>query len=382
MATSPDPTSSEAVTPAATAPSAPDGTPAQKLAAEALGTAVLVLVGCGSLVLASSSSGFGDANILSVGLSFGLAVTVMAYAVGRVSGGHFNPAVSVAAAVSGRMTWAEAGRYAGAQVVGGIVGALVLLVLALGNDRFEAFDTSLAANSWGDDGTGYALWAALLVEIVLTALFVFVVLAVTDRRSSVNAAFAPLVIGLTLAVIHFVAIPLTGTSVNPARSIGPALFSGVDPLLQLWVFIVAPLLGAVAGGLAYPALFGRDADPVEGSGLSFSRPARAQQPVAQQGGQQGWSQGAQQGGWAQGGQQGQQGWAPDPAPIIQDGWQWDPVAGQWKPLEQPQAPQQTGQQTGQQGWGPTTGQTGQTGQAGQAGGQWPDEGDGRTQIRP
>ncbi|MCD4524584.1 MIP/aquaporin family protein [Nocardioides sp. cx-173] len=352
------------------APPAPaPPTTGQKFAAETLGTFVLVLFGCGSFLIASQRYGseFADASLLlitSIGLSFGFAVAVMIYAFGRISGGHFNPAVTVGAALSGRMAWSQTPVYIGGQLLGAIVAGGVLLVFGLGFDGFEAFDTSLGANGWGDDGTGYALWAALLIELVLTAIFVLVILAVTDERNE-HPGMAPLVIGLTLAAIHFVAIPATGTSVNPARSIGPALFSGTDPIIQVWVFILGPLLGAAAAGLLYPAIFGRATDPVPGSGLNFGRPGVAAVPgygMPDQYQQQ-WNQqnpaypaahaaapaeqqaSAQQGGWGE-------------QPIIQDGWQWDPQAQQWIPAQQqaPQAPQA----------------------------QWPhpDAGGGQTQVRP
>jgi aquaporin Z len=342
-----------AMTDSPPAPAPP--TTAQKFAAETLGTFVLVFLGCGSVLLAGLATGSVESagdfaslpSIVSIGLSFGLAVTLMAYAVGRISGGHFNPAVTLGAAISGRLAWNQLPLYVGAQLLGAIVAGGTLLVVGLGFDSFEAFETSLGANGWGDDGTGYALWAALLLELILTAIFVMVILAVTDERNE-HPAMAPLVIGLTLAVIHFVAIPATGTSVNPARSIGPALFSGTDPLIQLWVFILAPLLGAAAAGLLYPAIFGRAGDPVPGSGLNFSRPTPAAVPgygMPDQYQQQ-WNQQnpaypaataqtpapaaeqapAQQNPWGE-------------QPIIQDGWQWDPQAQQWIPAQQPALPQ-------------------------------------------
>ncbi len=361
-------------------------TTAQKFSAEVIGTFVLVLIGCGTAVITGG-------DLVATGLSFGLAVMLMIYAVGRVSGGHFNPAVTLGAIVGGRLPWSQAGLYMGAQVLGGLLGGGALLVLLLGFDGFEAFDDSIGANGWGDDGTGYALWAALLIELILTAIFVFVILAVTDERNE-HPAMAPLVIGMTLTVIHFVAINATGTSVNPARSIGAAAFSGTDPLIQLWVFILAPLLGGLAGGFLYPAVFGRAGDPVPGSGFSFgSRPAAAAVPgygmpdqyqqqwnqqnpaypaatqasdhtsaptpaaaqQAQHAGQHA-QQSAGQQAQQSAGQQAGQGWGEQP--IIQDGWQWDPQAQQWIPAQQqaPQAPQA----------------------------QWPsaDQGGGQTQIRP
>ncbi|WP_193609561.1 MIP/aquaporin family protein [Nocardioides lijunqiniae] len=345
-----------------TAPAPTPPTTAQKFIAETLGTFVLVFLGCGSVLLAALAAGSVESagdfatlpSIVSIGLSFGLAVALMSYAVGRISGGHFNPAVTVGAALSGRMAWNQVPMYVGAQLLGAIVAGGALLVVGLGFDSFEAFDTSLGANSWGDDGSGYALWAALLLELILTAIFVLVILAVTDERNE-HPAMAPLVIGLTLAVIHFVAIPATGTSVNPARSIGPALFSGTDPLIQVWVFILGPLLGAAAAGLLYPALFGHAGDPVPGSGLNFGRSSATPAAVPGYGMpdqyQQQWNQQNSAYPAAQAAPVAQAP-APTPAaeqapaqqnpwgeqPIIQDGWQWDPQAQQWIPAQQ-QAPQ-------------------------------------------
>ena len=182
----------------------------------------------------------------------------------------------------------------------------------------------MGQNSFGDDGSGYAWWAAFLLELLLTLLFLFVILAVTDARNE-HPALAPLAIGLTLAAIHFVAIPATGTSVNPARSIGPALFAGSDAIIQLWLFILAPLVGGAIAGFTYPLLFGHGTEPVPGSGLSFARPAPAAVPGygAPDQFQQEWNQQAaqEQAAWEQ-------------EPIIQDGWQWDHAAQEWKPLEQ------------------------------------------------
>lgn len=311
----------------------------QKLSAEAIGTAVLVFIGCGAALTTG-------ADIAATGLAFGIAIVAMVYSFGRVSGGHFNPAVSVGAALGGRISWRDAGLYSVAQVVGGIAGGLLLALTALGSDFGWEFGDPLGANGFGDQG-GAELLGALLVEIILTFVFVTVILSATDERNRAVAALAPLAIGLTLAAIHFVAIPLTGTSVNPARSIGVAFFSGSDAILQLWLFILAPLLGAAAAGLLYPLLFGHGATPVPGSGLNFgaggsSDPAFTQQWNQQQGGHQGTQQPAQE------------------QPIIQDGWQWDPQAQQWIPAQQaapaapvaqdPQAPGQGGQ-----GWAPPAG---------------------------
>lgn len=296
----------------------PEPSTTQKVAAEVLGTFVLVFLGCGSAVY---SGQVGQGAIVTIGLTFGLTVTVMAYAVGRISGGHFNPAVSVAAALGGRMTWGQVPTYVLAQLVGAVLGAAALFGLLHGYDGFDA-TANMGQNFFGDDSSGYAAWAAFGLEALLTFLFVVVILAVTDPRFE-HPSLAPLAIGVTLAVIHFVAIPATGTSVNPARSIGPALFAGGDAVMQLWLFIVAPLVGAAIAGVAYPAVFGHGSEPVAGSGYAFPRPAPAAVPGygAPDAYQQQWNQEATT--WAEG------------EPIIQDGWQWDPVAQQWKPAEQP-----------------------------------------------
>jgi aquaporin Z len=187
----------------------------------------------------------------------------------------------------------------------------------------------MGQNAFGDQSASdYAWWAAFLLELLLTLLFVVVILAVTDARFE-HPALAPLAIGVTLTIIHFVAIPATGTSVNPARSIGPALFAGGDSIVQLWLFIVAPTLGGVLGGLLYPMIFGHGTDPVVGSGWRFARrPVSAAVPGygAPDQFQQEWNQQAQE----------QAAWEQEP--IIQDGWQWDHAAQEWKPLEQWQQP--------------------------------------------
>jgi aquaporin Z len=297
----------------------------QKLAAEVLGTFVLVFFGCGSVVYAAEVGTL--TTVTTIGLTFGLAVMVMAYAFGRVSGAHFNPAVSVGAAVGGRLSWVDAALYALAQLAGAFLGALVLFLLLQGFEGFEA-EGNMGQNSFGDHGSGYAAWAAFLLELLITALFVTVILAVTDERFE-HPALAPLAIGFTLSAIHFVAIPATGTSVNPARSIGPALFAGSDAILQLWLFILAPLIGAAAAGLLYPVLFGRSSDPVPGSG--FSVPRRAAVVVGPDQYQQQWNQ--QDASSYTGGAAGSYG-AYGGQPVVQDGWQWDPIGQAWHPVGQ------------------------------------------------
>jgi aquaporin Z len=318
----------------------------QKLIAEALGTFILVLLGCGSAVFATiwvagGRGGVDLAFVTTVGLSFGIAIVIAVYAFGRISGGHFNPAVSVGAAISGRISWLTAGYYAAAQIVGAIVGALVLWIVAHGYSGFDSTRMGLGANSFGDHGSGYAWWAAFLLELVLTAVFVWVILGTTDERNPYAAA-APLAIGLTLAAIHFVAIPATGTSVNPARSIGPALFSGGHAIGDLWLFILAPLLGGAIAGITYPQLFGRLSDPVAGSGFALPARTRAGATPEYAGwGQQGWGGPEATApvpglGHGQSQQPGQTQQMPTDLPVIeQDGWRWDYAAQQWRPIEQP-----------------------------------------------
>ena len=236
-------------------------TTGQKVAAEVLGTFVLVFAGVGAALMSG-----GDYAV--TGLAFGLAVVVMSYAVGRVSGGHFNPAVTVGAALGGRLPWRVTPVYVGAQLAGGLLAGLALFTLMHGFYGFSA-EGGLGANSYGDQGSGYDWWAAFLLEMLLTAVFVWVVLAVTDARNELQAVMGPLAIGLALAMVHFASMGATGTSVNPARSVGVALFAGVDAIVQLWLFVLAPLVGAVIAGLTYPLLFGQGAAAVEGSGLSL-----------------------------------------------------------------------------------------------------------------
>lgn len=325
----------------------------QKLAAETLGTFILVLFGCGAVVFAKifalqQREQTGVAFITTVGFTFGLAIVISVYAFGRVSGGHFNPAVSLGAAISGRISWITAGFYAVAQIVGAIVGALVLWIFAHGYDGYASHGPiGIGQNSFGGAG-GYAWWAAFVLEMVLTAVFVYVILSTTDERNPYSVA-APLAIGLTLTAIHFVAIPATGTSVNPARSIGPALFAGAHAIGQLWLFILAPLLGGAIAGITYPIVFGRVSDPVPGSGLVLpSKTVAGTTPESAGWGQQGWGQPgpaqttgqvAPQTTGQVAGQATGQPQAPGDLPVIeQDGWRWDYAAQQWRPIEQPAAP--------------------------------------------
>lgn len=219
----------------------------KKLIAETLGTAILVLFGCGAAVIAGSLIGH-----TGISLAFGLAIVAAAYGLGAISGAHLNPAVSLGMVTAGRMTVAEFVGYAAAQIVGAIIGAAVLLVIASGKADFAVATNGLGQNGFGAGyGGQYSLIAALVFEGVATFLFVTVILGATGPGSA--AGFAGLAIGLTLAAIHLVGIDVTGVSVNPARSIGPAIFVGGKALADLWVFIVAPLAGGALAGFVYAA---------------------------------------------------------------------------------------------------------------------------------
>jgi aquaporin Z len=224
----------------------------RRLGAEFLGTFVLVFVGCGAAVLDAGNKGI---DFLGVAFAFGVAVMVMVYAVGAISGGHFNPAVTVGLAVANRFPWADVIAYVITQLVAATVAALVLLGVAAGQDGFSAKDSGFAANGFGDHSPShYNLGAVILVEIVLTAIFLYVIIGSTDVRAP--AGFAGIAIGFTLIVIHLVSIPVSNTSVNPARSTGPAIIQHGWALGQLWVFFVAPLAGAVIAGASYRFIVG------------------------------------------------------------------------------------------------------------------------------
>jgi aquaporin Z len=227
-----------------------------KLAAEFLGTFWLVLGGCGSAVLAAAFPGVGI-GLLGVALAFGLTVVTMAYAVGHISGGHFNPAVTLGLVSAGRFKAADAVGYVLVQVLGAIAAAAVLAYVASGKPGFDVVASGLASNGYAEHSPGgYALGAALVTEFVMTFFFLLIILGATGRRAP--PGFAPLAIGLALTLIHLVSIPVTNTSVNPARSTGPALFVGGWALAQLWLFWVAPIAGAVAAGLLHRAVLERD----------------------------------------------------------------------------------------------------------------------------
>jgi len=226
----------------------------QRLGVEFLGTFWLVLGGCGSAVLAAAFPHVGI-GLLGVSLAFGLTVLTMAFAFGHISGGHFNPAVTVGLWLAGRQGPRNVLPYIGAQVLGGAVGAGLLYAIASGNPAYSLATNGLAANGYGAGSPGgFNLMAALLTEVVMTMLFLFIILGATDRRAA--KGFGPLAIGLALTLIHLISIPVTNTSVNPARSTGPALFVGGLALQQLWLFWVAPLLGAAIAGISYRYLTG------------------------------------------------------------------------------------------------------------------------------
>ncbi|WP_415770770.1 aquaporin Z [Pseudomonas sp. LB3P38] len=214
---------------------------------ELLGTFWLVLGGCGSAVLAASSPlGIG---VLGVALAFGLTVLTMAFAIGHISGCHLNPAVSVGLFVGGRFPAKELPAYIIAQVIGAIIAAALIYYIANGKDGFDVAN-GLASNGYGEHSPGkYSMAAGFVCELVMTAMFVLIILGATDKRAP--AGLAPIAIGLALTLIHLISIPVTNTSVNPARSTGPALIVGGWAIAQLWMFWVAPLLGAVIGGVTY-----------------------------------------------------------------------------------------------------------------------------------
>jgi aquaporin Z len=222
-----------------------------RLLAEFVGTFWLVLGGCGSAVLSAAFPEVGI-GLLGVSLAFGLTVLTMAYAIGHVSGCHLNPAVTLGLVVSGRHSASDLGPYVAAQVLGAIAGATVLYLIASGKVGFDV-GAGFAANGYGEHSPGgFSLAAGFVAEAVLTFMFLFVILGATDARAP--SGFAGIAIGLALTLIHLISIPVTNTSVNPARSTGPALFVGGWALAQLWLFWVAPLAGAAAGGLAYRAI--------------------------------------------------------------------------------------------------------------------------------
>jgi aquaporin Z len=227
----------------------------KKLSAEFFGTFWLVFGGCGSAVLAAAFPELGI-GFAGVSLAFGLTVLTMAYAVGGISGGHFNPAVSVGLLVGGRFPAKDLIPYIIAQVAGAIAASFTLYIIASGKADFSAAG-GFASNGFGTRSPGgYSMMACLVAEVVLTFFFLLIILGATDKRAP--AGFAPIAIGLALTLIHLISIPVTNTSVNPARSTGPALFAGTEAISQLWLFWLVPIVGAALAGIVYRALLADD----------------------------------------------------------------------------------------------------------------------------
>lgn len=223
----------------------------KKYVAEFIGTMVLTLFGCGA---AAISGGIGGVlGVLGIAFAFGLSIVAMAYSIGNVSGCHINPAVSLGVFITGGMTAKDFAGYLAAQFLGGIAGAGVLYIIETSSSLIDISTSGLGTNGYGElSYVSISLGGAMLVEIILTFVFVLTVLGVTSKPE--NSRISGIVIGLTLTFVHILGIPLTGTSVNPARSLGPALFTGGQALSQVWVFIVAPFIGAVIAGLIFNLL--------------------------------------------------------------------------------------------------------------------------------
>ncbi|MEM7321871.1 MAG: aquaporin Z [Actinomycetota bacterium] len=244
----------------------------KELTAEFLGTLWLVLGGCGSAVFAAQFLAADDAinlgiGFLGVSLAFGLTVVTGAYALGHISGGHFNPAVTLGLVAGGKFDTSKVVQYIVAQVLGGFVGGLIIYLIATGQDGFEITDTAgaFATNGYGDFSPGgYSLVAVLIAEIVLTAIFLIVILGATAKKAA--AGMGGLAIGLTLTLIHLISIPISNTSVNPARSTAQALVAAIfgdgatTPIAQLWMFWVAPIIGAIIGGMIHRSMLDTDGD--------------------------------------------------------------------------------------------------------------------------
>ena len=219
--------------------------PIKKYVAELIGTMVLVLMGCGSAVIAGSYIGYSG-----IAFAFGLSVVAMVYAIGAISGCHINPAISISMLVAGKLSVKDTAFYVVFQFIGAIIGAGILYSIAVGKTSFNLAVNGLGQNGFGSASpAGYSLASALIAEIVLTFIFVLVVHGSTSEKAP--KGFAGLAIGLTLVLIHLVAIPIDGTSVNPARSLGPALFAGTTALSQLWLFIVAPIIGGILAAVVW-----------------------------------------------------------------------------------------------------------------------------------
>ena len=223
----------------------------KKYTAEFIGTFVLVLGGCGSAVLAASFPGLGI-GFVGVSLAFGLTVLTMAYAIGHISGCHLNPAVSIGLWAGGRFSAKELLPYIIAQVLGAIAAGGILFIIASGKTGFDV-SAGFASNGYGDHSPGgYSLLSALITEVVLTFVFLFIIMGSTDKRAP--QGFAPIAIGLGLTLIHLISIPVTNTSVNPARSTGVALYVGGWAVAQLWLFWLAPIIGGILGGFVYRSI--------------------------------------------------------------------------------------------------------------------------------
>jgi aquaporin Z len=229
----------------------------KKYTAEFLGTLSLVLFGCGSAVVSGiSQTGPAGIGVLGIAIAFGFAVVAMAYAIGGISGCHINPAVTLGVLAAGKMKGKDAIFYIIAQCLGGIAGAGILYLIVSGRPGFEMKEWALGSNGWGEGYLAeYNMTSAFIIEAVMTFLFLFVILGTTSKFG--NSTMAGLAIGVTLMLIHLVTIPVTGTSVNPARSLGPAVFAGGKALSQLWLFFVAPILGALIAALVWKFGFER-----------------------------------------------------------------------------------------------------------------------------
>jgi aquaporin Z len=244
----------------------------KKYFAELIGTAALVLIGCGSAVISGSYI-----NVVGIAFAFGLTVLAMVYAIGNISGCHINPAITIAMWVAGKIKGKDALFYVIAQCIGGIIGAGILWAIASGNASF-----SLAASGLGQNGYGahspadYSMLSCFIAEVVLTALFLFVIFGSTSKNAP--KGFAGLSIGFSLVLIHLVGIPITGTSVNPARSLGPAVFAGGAALSQLWLFIVAPIIGGVIAAIIWKYAFEERVAKSTESAANGDRPVDAEPP--------------------------------------------------------------------------------------------------------
>jgi aquaporin Z len=228
-----------------------------KYIAEFLGTMVLVLMGCGSAVIAGAD-GTSGVGLLGISFAFGLSVVAMAYAIGPISGCHINPAISIAMLAAGKLSAKDTSGYVVSQILGALAGAGILFAIATGKTDYAIGEWGLGSNGWGEGYLGeYSMLAAFIAETIFTFIFLLVIFGATSAQNS-NGGFAGLVIGLTLVLIHIVGIKVTGVSVNPARSIGPAIFAGGTALTQLWLFIVAPVVGGVLAAVVWKNVLGRD----------------------------------------------------------------------------------------------------------------------------